>query len=361
MTSKEERAQASMKQIIDLVLDCRYLAAHELYAQLLSDLKSTEDTTTATTSAPDDEATIISYQQFLQNLLKENDVIIQKLLTRYQEVMETLHYQDSDQPWIEGAHLFGVTTSYQYDTSDHSLIIKLEGVMEELPIFEQCAVIHEVDLFPTWLPFCKEGVTVDKVGIAELIPYVYICVPPLGRDFVMNAYGADCLTEHGKLLIIGKSIDNYPEKEVPFRTPGWFHDRMEVKQFRAITEVLTPTSAKTVIVADVNPRCPLPQALLNFVIKNLAGVVLYFFRKQVMKVHKDHSCEHAHRIRENKEFYSGWVLPKLRAFCTLRGWPQPVVLSLGEDGLPPKDIDSEVELQKEAQVENSASSNESHG
>lgn len=60
----------------------------------------------------------------------------------------------------------------------------------------------------------------------------------------MNAYGADCLTEHGKLLIIGKSIDSYPEKEVPFRTPGWFHDRMEVKQFRAITEVLTPTSAK---------------------------------------------------------------------------------------------------------------------
>lgn len=171
MASKEDSAQASMKQIVDLVLDCRYLAAHELYTQLLSDLKNTEDTTTTTTTnTPDDGATTISYQQFLQSLLKENDAIIQKLLTRYKEVMETLHYQDSDQPWIEGAHLFGVTTSYQYDTSDHSLIIKLEGVMEELPIFEQCAVIHEVDLFPTWLPFCKEGVTVDKVGIAELIP-----------------------------------------------------------------------------------------------------------------------------------------------------------------------------------------------
>jgi hypothetical protein len=62
----------------------------------------------------------------------------------------------------------------------------------------------------------------------------------------------------------------------------------------------------------VNPNCPLPTALLNFVIKNLAGVVLYYFQKQVVKVAKDHSCEHANRIRNNKDFYSRWLLPKLR-------------------------------------------------
>jgi hypothetical protein len=60
----------------------------------------------------------------------------------------------------------------------------------------------------------------------------------------MQAYGADCLHEYGKILIIGKSIDDYPDKEVPFKPKGWFQDRMTVKEFKTITEVLSPTSAK---------------------------------------------------------------------------------------------------------------------
>lgn len=60
----------------------------------------------------------------------------------------------------------------------------------------------------------------------------------------MQAYGADCLHEHGKLLIVGKSIEEYPDKKVPFREKGWFQDRMTVKMFKAITEILSPTSAK---------------------------------------------------------------------------------------------------------------------
>jgi hypothetical protein len=88
----------------------------------------------------------------------------------------------------------------------------------------------------------------------------------------------------------------------------------------------------------VNPNCPLPQALLNFVIKHFAGVVLYYFQKQVMKVSQDHQCTHAHRIRDNKEFYSTWLLPKLRAFCELRHWEQPVIVSIGEDGQVPVSV-----------------------
>jgi hypothetical protein len=41
---------------------------------------------------------------------------------------------------------------------------------------------------------------------------------------------------------------------------------------------------QTIIVAKVDPKLHLPQMLLNFVIKNLAGVILYLFQCQVEKV-----------------------------------------------------------------------------
>lgn len=292
-----------MEQMLAFIADGRYLAAFEMYSKFLADLSKPAD------QLPADP----EYHSAVEAALKEHDEVIQKLLVRHKEVMATLHYQDADQEWTLGAHFFGITTYYQYDHTDNSLILKLEGVMEDLPLFEQCCVIYEIDLFPTWMPFCQHGETIDKVGVAELVPYLNISIPPLGRDMVLQAYGADCLLEHGKLLIIGKSIDDYPAKQVPFKPKGWFQDRMSVKEFKTITEVLSPTSAKTVIVADINPNCPLPASLLNFVIRKLAGLVLHWFQKQVIKVSQDHNCEHAHRIRENKDFYSRWLLPRLRS------------------------------------------------
>lgn len=101
-------------------------------------------------------------------------------------------------------------------------------------------------------------------------------LPPLSRDALLHAYGVDCLIEEGKIIIIGTSIDDWPdskiviptsnvedseenlkntgtaatsedssekrksaasdaknEKIVPWRRPkGWFQDRMVIKHFK---------------------------------------------------------------------------------------------------------------------------------
>lgn len=134
----------------------------------------------------------------------------------------------------------------------------------------------------------------------------------LSRDFALHAYGADCLKEHGMVIINGKSIDQYEPKAIPYRPIGWLHNRMEIKEFFSNIHILSPTAAKTVIIAHVNPNAPLPQSLLNYVIKNIAGVLLYLFQKQVIKISKDHHCHHSERIRSNTAFYTNWLLPKLR-------------------------------------------------
>ena len=46
--------------------------------------------------------------------------------------------------------LFGVSTSYRRE-ADGSLSVKIEGELRGVPLFEQLAVLREVDLYQTWV------------------------------------------------------------------------------------------------------------------------------------------------------------------------------------------------------------------
>lgn len=310
-----------LDDVLRLYDDCRYIGAYEKLQEVKHQVRH--------------QNYPIEGKRAFDDALQRHQEILDSLMSRYNEIQEALQEDEDESEWTFGLEMFGIRTFYQHDPKTNLIKIKLDGLMEDLPLFEQCAVIHEVDLFHEWVPFCRESILIDKVGKAEMYPYLNIGITGLSRDFMMKVYGADCLIEKGKMVIVGKSIDSYEAKPAPFKEVGWFHDRMTVEEFRCIVDILTPTSAKTTIIAEVNPRAPLPQSMLNFFIKNLAGVLLYFFQKQALKVSKDPQCPHACRIRENEEFYQGWVLPKLRSFCAHKGWEQPNILSLGEHGIPP--------------------------
>jgi hypothetical protein len=64
------------------------------------------------------------------------------------------------------------------------------------------------------------------------------------RDFGMLAYGADCLEEKERILIIGKSVNEYGDKPIPLQPIGWFHNRMEIKELCTNIHILSPTVAK---------------------------------------------------------------------------------------------------------------------
>lgn len=134
----------------------------------------------------------------------------------------------------------------------------------------------------------------------------------MSRDFCLHTFAADCLQEHGKLVIIGKSVETFEDVELPLKSTGWFHKRMTVKEFKVLVDVKTPTEAKTIIIAHIHPNAPLPQTFINFIMKNLAGLILYLFNKQVQKISRDPTSEYWSRIEKNAPFYKGWVLPKLR-------------------------------------------------
>jgi hypothetical protein len=82
------------------------------------------------------------------------------------------------------------------------------------------------------------------VAKTELIAHVCISSPfGISRDAVVHAYGVDCMYEHGSLVLMGNSINEYPDVDIPPNNSGYFHDRAIV-QFDAVISLLSPTSTK---------------------------------------------------------------------------------------------------------------------
>lgn len=378
-----------------LVVDSKLLAAKSLYDKII-----------AYVSACEDSVELGLLQTKIENL---SDIIGQlhyRLTEIHAAMAASAASEELDESWLLGLTYLGITTHYK-NNPDGTISVRLSGIVDELAFFEQIAVIHEFDLFQEWFPFCCNSKTITKLGPAELVGYLQTYIAPLGRDVVLRAYGADCLTEHNKLVLIGSSVTDWPPRDprdviasaqifdyarrhnlgfastsntnnssssltgsasttstvspgtttrsdttfaddddeddwfqsivgkpVPWVDIGWLHDRVDIREFKAVVEVVSPQAAKTIFLITCNPRANLPQKFINFIIRNLAGMFMHFFQTKVKKVAADPESSHGQRVRANPEFYVKWLLPKLREYCDLRGWDQPAIVCLGADGLP---------------------------
>lgn len=320
-------------EISSLIQDSRYLAAKKLWQNFVN-LHAVD----TVKSNDDHNANEIHNRADLEQY--QNLDIIKELIERSNEVEKTLLTADVDESWTLGLTYLGITTHYKLNESRTNITVRMEGTLE-IPIFEQCAVVHELDLYPEWMPFCSAAKTIEKVSNSEIIPYMCISVPPMSRDLLMRAYAADCLEEEGKVVIIGTTIDSWKDFDIPFRSTGWFHKKMVFKTFEVIFQAISPTVGKTIVIVEIEPNIHLPQVLLNFVIRNLAGMFLYLVQRQAIKTSQDANCPHNQRIRENKAFYQDWLLPKLQKYCESQHWEMLTVKAFETIISPETEIDEQ--------------------
>ena len=113
--------------------------------------------------------------------------------------------QDHDIEWLFASEYLGVCTHYAIQ-SDGLIAVHLHGNVENLPFFEQLAVINEIDLFTDWVPFCSSAQVLKRIGRAELLAHFSLSFPMFSRDACLRAYGVDCLEEHDSIVILGESI-----------------------------------------------------------------------------------------------------------------------------------------------------------
>jgi hypothetical protein len=152
------------------------------------------------------------------------------------------------------------------------------------------------------------------------------------------------MAEEGTILIVGQGIEDRPEGQ-PYAEPYFMEGleglefpekptrmgsgRMTIRHFAATIDILSATSLETTLVANINPNLPLPQSLLDFVTRKICGVALSKLQHAARKVGKDPvRNEHAQRMRQDHEFYKGWLLPKFEAFCNMSHWAMPKVTAL---------------------------------
>ena len=78
----------------------------------------------------------------LAEQLNKNEVVAE-MRQREMAAQKVLVQGEVDDSWTFGISLFGVTTHYKL-SSDGLVLIRMEGHLRDLPLFEQLAVIHEV-------------------------------------------------------------------------------------------------------------------------------------------------------------------------------------------------------------------------
>lgn len=111
---------------------------------------------------------------------------------------------------MASAH-FGIKTWYRREP-DGSLSIKLEGELNDAPLFEQVCVLREFDLHSKWSPCCTSSQTIRNLGKLDTVGWFLIGLPSVGiaRDGCVRVIGCDHSVEDGKVIVTGHGVRDVP-------------------------------------------------------------------------------------------------------------------------------------------------------
>lgn len=244
---------------------------------------------------------------------------------------------EDDTDWQFGQTYFGVSTHWK-PGEDGTVWLKLDGLVEGVDIFNTIAVIRETDLYNVWVPFCNHSQLLQQSGHVDVVAYISIAFPLLQRDAIIKAFGINACYESRAILLLGQTENEstLPRSVKVPKVKGWNTDRMEMRGFRALIEPITRTKARVCIVANMDPKCPIPRSLLNFGVKKIAGLLLYLVRKEAEKIEQAQQDlsdnEHLRRIQSDPTQFYSWLGPLMEKWfddqqCNLL--PPPFPLSSG--------------------------------
>eukprot|EP00554_Chaetoceros_debilis_P010048 CAMPEP_0194106706 /NCGR_PEP_ID=MMETSP0150-20130528/6688_1 /TAXON_ID=122233 /ORGANISM="Chaetoceros debilis, Strain MM31A-1" /LENGTH=1103 /DNA_ID=CAMNT_0038794923 /DNA_START=135 /DNA_END=3443 /DNA_ORIENTATION=- len=360
--------------------------------------------------------------------IPKNAQIFQKLQQHAMIFLRAKRNASSDDTsWTPCLHHNGITSSYRRE-EDGSLSLKVEGEINGLPLFEQVAVMREVDLYHTWAPVCKKSRKICSLGKLDTVGWLEVNTPFFVRDSCYRAIGCDHLKEEGCVIVVAQGLsstsmdiideekeklevvvedkteqlldnldhegwhwhqaEEYPDPiasgsgnsvassirtedqhhlhhihhtqndhhhhdddhdpnsygntnnylareaimdtiELPPPPKGFNASRMDLKFFEAVIDVQSPTTARTRIVANIDPKVSfLPQGILDFIMKRMCGILLTCMQNAAKKATIKEDAPHALRMREDRAFYASWLMPRVKSYCNKMGWEMPTVFAL---------------------------------
>ena len=377
-----ESIQKDTERILDFITDERHLTAQDLLHNVLERLeawerKQQQDKESETTGASQSQslrrssllksANRISFNKKQREkeaaeaaakaAVDQEYIDARALLDEKRETLEILEHRcrlfraaqknlTEQEEWTLASTHFGISTYYRRE-KDETLSLKLEGEMNDIPLFEQVCVLKEVDLHYKWAPFCTSSMTIADLDKLDVVGWFMFGLSGFGlaRDGCFRAIGCDNIQDDGSILLAGQGIQDVkpgapgPEDTflsddpiiskltippVPTRRGA---DRMTCRKFDAKITVTSPRAANIKLVANIDPNISfLPQSLLEFVMKQVCGILLAKLQTAAKKVvNHPVTNEHAIRMREEEPFYRQWLMAKFQAICEQKGWEMPPV------------------------------------
>jgi hypothetical protein len=242
-----------VRTVLSLIDDCRLLAADNVLDEIKSSLDGNALETGTIGLMTQEECRVT------RHLLNSFGDVLSTNSQRAALVRDVISSSKVDllsegqKEWADGGTMFGVKTHYKTAPSGCVTVLS-EGGQMDVPIFEQMAVLKEAALLKHYVPFCSDSSVVHKVSETEVLGYFNVNMFPTSRDTCVHAFGVDCLREFGCIVLIGKSVQEWPGVEMPFKPAGLLHQQMSIEDYTAIINVTSPTSAQTRLLFTVDPK-----------------------------------------------------------------------------------------------------------
>ena len=198
--------------------------------------------------------------------------------------------------------------------------------MPGVSLRDVCAVWREINLFGHWIPAVHTARVLRWFGPAEFLLWLDVWLGVLYRDVVAYGFGVDLLHE-GKIVIMCQSVDasELPGEAIPPPPRSLTGRRALIRQMRVMMEPVapdwlgvglglanpnpqtltstprltaarwrqptlsqafnlklnpnrdqvTPECTRCALVISLDLRVPLPQRMIDFVVRNVVGVFFY--------------------------------------------------------------------------------------
>ena len=209
-----------MLRVMKLIQQERHLAAHSLYQHIVKTLNESDklheqvreklsknnssQNNSKNSNNSKENNNIEATRAFLETHAQELQQLTQHALI-FQRAKDN---SATNKDWIQCHHHQNVTSSYRRE-KDNSLSFKVEGEISGLPLFEQVAIMREVDLYHFWAPFVNGSKRIASLG-GKLDQVGWYEVGGIGmvRDSCYRAIGCDCMMESGEIVVVAQGLDD---------------------------------------------------------------------------------------------------------------------------------------------------------
>lgn len=224
---------------------------------------------------------------------------LNELFEQNAEISRIMHEYNDTTGWSSESS-GTIRVSYKRIEGTPTISVKTEGVLN-VPIFNLLALIYEIDLYNTWMPFCSEARVIASLSHTRRVVYQKFNMPVISdRECVLYGYGVNLIKSRNCIFVTGRSCDDEPTfKGVSL--PKVNGVRSKVNFFGACFRPIDRDFVEMKLISNMDPKLSLlPYSVFNYLLRKFASKVF----NKIADNARNLNPQLRQRVREGSEFYS---------------------------------------------------------